>query len=172
MQCSKCGLNIKVNHTGEMSACRLLSIVISFLEHNHTEVFQNRPRDRTRNREETWLPVDTNSGSRKFPGEICQHEWSKVWSRMRESKRPFFFSFFCNGLCPVWSYAQWSEKSGCEPCNNKSTFPGEVTKTIALLGMLGMQGHPHNSNLPAEHKSWRKHLSGMKQLIQCPISFG
>lgn len=27
---------------------------------------------------------------------------------------------------------------------------GEVTKTISLLGMLGMQGHPHNVSLPAE----------------------
>lgn len=78
-----------------------------------------------------------------------------------ESKLYFFFPY---ELCPVWSNAQWGEKSGCEPCNNKSSFPAEVTKTIGLLGMPAMQGHPHNTNLPAEHKSW-KHLFEMKQLI-------
>lgn len=53
-------------------------------------------------------------------------------------------TFLSYGLCPVWSNAHWGEKSGCESCN-KSFFPGEGTKTIAHLVMLGVQGHPLNS---------------------------
>ena len=54
-----------------------------------------------------------------------------------ESK--LYFSF------PVWSNAHCGDNSGCETSNNKSSFPGDGTKTIGLLGMLDGQGHPHNT---------------------------
>lgn len=121
---------------------------------------------RTRNREETWLPVDTNSESRKVssPDLPIRMIQSLIQNERASWITFFFFSF------SLWALSSMIQclvdRSGCEPCNNKSSFPGEVTKTIALPGVLGMQGHPHNTNLPAVHKSCRKHLSGRKQFIQ------
>lgn len=56
----------------------------------------------------------------------------------------FFLSFFFSstGPHPAWSNAQWAEKSGCELCNNSSSLPGWVTKTIALLAA---HAGPHQS---------------------------
>lgn len=136
----------------------LLSIVMSFLEHNHTDV---------------WVQ-DEEQGGNMVAGGYKQWEQKSFQSRFAntndpksdpkwESELDYFFFF-------LWALSSMIQclvdRSGCEPCNNKSSFPGEVTKTIALPGVLGMQGHPHNTNLPAAHKSCRKHLSGRKQFIQ------
>lgn len=68
-----------------------------------SSVFKNQLRDRTCNREETWLPVDTNSWSRKFPIQFCQYEWPKVSSRVRAQAVLFFSSVI---QCSLW-WQQW-----------------------------------------------------------------
>lgn len=81
--------------------------------------------------------------------------------------------------CSVRSGVQYESvlgrvnRSGREPCNNKSHLPGEDTKTIALLGMLGVQGHPQNTHIftnthshtHTTNTNCRQHLPGMKQFI-------
>lgn len=64
----------------------------------------------------------------------------------RTSSTVFFLLFFSStGPHPAWSNAQWAENSGCELCNNSSSLPGWVTKTIALLAVHAGPSSPRQS---------------------------